>query len=79
MGGCKLFLFLDFFFFLFFLLLCLSGCCEAFVGDSDGGIKSGVGGLNGGGEVSGECLVIPNVCELLNSDRQRFNPRISES
>ena len=79
MGGCELFLFLDFFFFLFFLLLHLGGRCKAFISDSDGGIKSGVGGLDGGGEVSRECSVIPDICELLNSDRQRFNPQISES
>ena len=54
MGGCKLLGFLDFFFFLFFFLLRLGGCCEAFIGDSDGGVKSGVGGLDGGGEVGGE-------------------------
>ena len=79
MGSCDLLLFFDFFFFLFFLLLCLGGCCEAFVGDSDGSIKSGIGGLDGGGEVGRECSVIPNVCELLNLDHQRFNPRINES
>ena len=79
MSGCDLLLFFNFFFFLFFLLLHLDSGCEVFVGDSDGGIKSGVGGLDGGGEVSRECSVIPDVCELLNSDRQRFNPRISKS
>ena len=79
MGGCNLFLFLDFFFFLFFLLLRLGGGCEAFIGDSDGGIKSDVGGLDGGGEVGEEHSVVSDACELFNPDCQRFNPRISES
>ena len=79
MGGCDLLLFFDFFFFLFFFLLRLGGGCEAFVGDSDGGIKSGVGGLDGGGEVGGECSVISDACELFNPDCQRFNPWISKS
>ena len=51
----------------------------AFVGGSDGGIKSGIGSLDGGGEVGGECSIISDICELLNSDRQRFNPQISKS
>ena len=54
MVSCNLLVFLDFFFFLFFFLLRLGGCCEAFIGDSDSGIKSGVSGLDGGGEVGGE-------------------------
>ena len=54
MGGCDLLLFFDFFFFLFFFLLRLGGCCEVFIGDSDSGIKSGVGSLDGGGEVGRE-------------------------
>ena len=79
MGGCDLLLFFNFFFFLFFLLLRLGSCCEAFVGDLNGGIKSGVSGLDGGGKVGGERSVISDACELFNSDRQRFSPWISES
>ena len=60
-------------------MLRLGGSCEAFVGDSDGGIKSGVGGLDGGGEVSGERSVVLDACELFNPDCQRFNPWISKS
>ena len=52
---------------------------KAFISNLNGGIKSGVGGLDGGGEVGGERSVILDVCELFNSDRQRFNPWISES
>ena len=79
MVGCDLLVFFNFFFFLLFFLLHLGGCCEAFIGDSDGSIKSGVGGLDGGGEVGGERSVVSDACEFFNPDRQRFNPRISES
>ena len=79
MGSCDLLLFFNFFFFLFFFLLRLGSSCEAFVSNLDGSIKSGVSGLDGGGEVGRERLVISDACELFNPDRQRFNPWISES
>ena len=73
MNNHEVLLVFNFLFFLFFFLLHLGGSSEAFISDSDSDVKSGVGSLDGGGEVGRECLVVSDVCELFNSDCQRFN------